>query len=209
MRTSDKVGLYAAFSISIGMVIVGIIRAILVVQTSYTGDFTATAPVNVFLIVFEQQLGVIVISIPMLRPLWARYRSRSTGYNLGDNDDNNNKNSGSGRAGGRGAGSGSGGGGEAEDGSELVTFGGTGGSNKKTSGRHPRDMHDSILNTQLDGREVETTTQVGKSAGHNSSGDAASDAHSTVSDWVSRGDSGSESRLDVTLSQQHGHDYQS
>ncbi|KAH7027268.1 uncharacterized protein B0I36DRAFT_350830 [Microdochium trichocladiopsis] len=117
MRTSDKVGLSIAFSIGIGMIVVGIIRAIYVVRTSLTGDVTATLPTNLFLTVFEQQLAIITISIPMLRPLWARYRNRATGYNLDGEQAGGGKHSGTGTG----------------EGSELATFGGSGGKKSNNS----------------------------------------------------------------------------
>lgn len=178
MRTSDKVGLSIAFSIGIGMIIVGIIRAIYVVGTALKGDVTGTLPLNAFLTVFEQMLAIVTISIPMLRPLWTQHRSRATGYNLDD-----------------------GGGAAARDdngGSELATIGGTGGKKSKTSSsrRYARHTDDSVLVSQFDGRDVGATTNI--------IGAAVSDIDersiaASSGDWDSRGDdAGSESGLGVT-----------
>ncbi|KAI6778520.1 uncharacterized protein J7T54_005044 [Emericellopsis cladophorae] len=89
MRTSDKLGLALAFSIGIGMTVVGIIRAIYVSTTSVKGDITATLLTNLFLTVIEQQLAIITVSIPMLRPLWRRYRGRLGGYSLDESEQAN------------------------------------------------------------------------------------------------------------------------
>ncbi|KAG9253101.1 uncharacterized protein F5Z01DRAFT_174290 [Emericellopsis atlantica] len=86
MRMSDKLGLTLAFSIGIGMTVVGIIRAIYDTTTSMKGDITATLPTNLFLTVIEQQLAIITVSIPMLRPLWCRYRARLGGYSLEESE---------------------------------------------------------------------------------------------------------------------------
>jgi len=190
MRTSDKVGLSIAFSIGIGMIIVGIIRAIYVVNTALKGDVTGTLPLNAFFTVFEQMLAIITISIPMLRPLWTQYRSRATGYNLDDGG-------GGRRRGGASLAKNSDG---AQDdgtgGSELATIGGTGGKRSNpSSGKYGRHMDDSILISQFDGRDIEATTNI--------IGAAASDVdeHSIATSsggWDSRGDAGSESGLGVT-----------
>jgi hypothetical protein len=86
MRTSDKIGLTVAFSIGFGMTAIGIVRAIYVTNTALTGDITGTLPINQFLTVLEQQLAIIVVSIPMLRPLWSRYRKRVGGYSLEESE---------------------------------------------------------------------------------------------------------------------------
>lgn len=172
MRTSDRVGLSITFSIGLILVIVGIIRAIYVVQVALKGDVTGTLPLNLFLTLFEQQLAIIVICIPPLRPLWARYRNRSTGYNLDDDGDVSST---------------------VADGSELATFGGSGG--KRSKKKSLRGMDDSILNTQLDDRDVNTDPNaVGRYHVN------VSDGQSIASGWDSRGDAGSECRLDVNSS---------
>jgi hypothetical protein len=86
MRRSDKIGLSVAFSIGIGMMIVGIIRCIYIVTTAVRGDLTHTFPINLFLTVLEIQLAIITVCIPMLRPLWARYRARFRGYSIKESD---------------------------------------------------------------------------------------------------------------------------
>lgn len=181
MRTSDKVGLFVTFCIGIVLVVVGIIRAVYVDQVALKGDFTGTAPMALFLCLLEQQLSVIVISIPSLRPFWARYRNRGKGFNL-NNDDGN----GSSRAAG---------------GAELVTIGGSGGIRSKKKLR--RDIDDSILNTQLDDKDVENDPYAGGSRSEDGEREGGSyhvdvsDGHSIAGGWDSRGDAGSECRLDA------------
>ncbi|KAJ1327431.1 alpha-methylacyl-CoA racemase [Microdochium nivale] len=181
MSTLDKVGISIAFLVGLGMVIVGIIRAIYIIEVTLKGDITEGSPLNLFLMVFEQQLAIIVVSIPMLRPLWAKFRHRGTRYNLNDCNDNNPANM--------------------ADRNELTTFGGSGGRRIKKNLR--RDVDDSILNTRFDDRDMNTEMCGGRGR---SDGDVGryssdvSDGHSVVSDWNSRGDAGSESRLDVNPS---------
>lgn len=134
MRTSDKLGLSLAFSIGIGMTVVGIIRAIYVVTTSMTGDITHTLPTNLFLTVIEQQFAIITISIPMLRPLWRRYRARYGGYSLEESEKNT-------------------------DGSHKRalpngTFGGSGGRARR------RGQDDSVLETNFELRSIVNNTDV-------------------------------------------------
>lgn len=167
MRTSDKIGLSLTFSIGIGMTIVGIIRAIYVTTTSMTGDVTHTLPTNLFLTVIEQQLAIITISIPMLRPLWRRYRARFGGYSLEESE-------------------------KATGGSGYKrnlpngTFGGSGGPGKNS---RRREEDDTILSTKFELRTVSNRTDI--------KGPDAADSRSMSSggpEWDGA-DSGSETRL--------------
>ena len=177
MRLSDKIGLSVAFSIGIGMTVVGIIRAVYITTTAITGDITHTLPVNLFLTVIEQQLAIITISIPMLRPLYTRYRARVGGYNIGESE----------KSSGNKASSGGGGGGSLG----IVTFGGTGGKGSRSGGgkRRGGGKDDSVLETTFELRDVSTTTDV-KGPGVDGRG-------SISSDWDAA-DAGSETRLGVS-----------
>ncbi|VUC31537.1 unnamed protein product [Clonostachys rosea] len=168
MRKSDKIGLFVAFSISIAMLVVSIIRAEYVTTTSLKGDLTATLPINLFLTVFEQQLAIITISIPMLRPLWRRYRARIGGYSISEEG---GKGSGySGRAGSKS--------------NDIVTFGGSG-AKASAGSRGRRGKNDSVLDAAVELRDVE----------HKASVHGRRDGESSVnSDWIAD-DSGSETRL--------------
>lgn len=150
MRKSDKVGLFIAFSIGIAMLVVSIIRAEYVTTTSLKGDLTATLPINLFLTVFEQQLAIITISIPMLRPLWRRYRARVGGYSLSEE-------------GGKGSGySGPRGGSKSND---IVTFGGSG-AKASAGSKGRRGKNDSVLDAAVELRDVEHKANVaGRSDG--------------------------------------------
>ncbi|CAH0055485.1 unnamed protein product [Clonostachys solani] len=150
MRKSDKVGLFVAFSISIAMLVVSIIRAEYVTTTSLKGDLTATLPINLFLTVFEQQLAIITISIPMLRPLWRRYRARVGGYSLSEEAAKN-----SGYSGGRGG----------SKSNDIVTFGGSG-AKASAGSKGRRGKNDSVLDAAVELRDVEHKANVnGRSDG--------------------------------------------
>lgn len=166
MRTSDKIGLTVAFSIGFGMTAIGIVRAIYVTTTALKGDITGTLPINQFLTVLEQQLAIIVVSIPMLRPLWSRYRKRVGGYSLEE----------SGKAGGsgyKGPSAGSSG------------FRGTGG--KGSRGR--RGLDDSLMETTFELRTVSNEVDI---KGPDHEGRSLSGSNSG-GEWD--GETGSQTRL--------------
>lgn len=50
-------------------------------------NITATLPTIMFLLVLEPNLGVLCVSIPMLRPLYHMYRKRVGGSRLGETDE--------------------------------------------------------------------------------------------------------------------------
>jgi hypothetical protein len=168
MRRSDKIGLLLAFSIGIAILTVSIVRPIYVIRTAIRGDLTGTLPINLFLTVFEQQLAIITISIPMLRPLWSRFRNRSTGYYIERSD-------------------------SSERAAKKVTIGGTGRNGGKKSWNKLRHQGDSVLEThetQLELRDVHHETNV--DTGHPSEGsvwDARDNASETALD-MSRGNGG-------------------
>jgi hypothetical protein len=119
-----------------------------------TGDLTHTLPTNIFLTVIEQQLAIITISIPMLRPLYRAYRDRYGGYSIGENAKASGNSGGAGQH------------------SDIVTFGGSG---KQGSNANRRGAGKSVVDTAVELRDVEYKTAVNA---------VKDDRRSDTSDWV-------------------------
>lgn len=58
------------------MVVVGAVRVHYVSTTDMRGDVSGTMPVALFLTCIEPNFGILCVSIPMLRPIYTRYRAK-------------------------------------------------------------------------------------------------------------------------------------
>ncbi|KAI0013448.1 hypothetical protein F4779DRAFT_395108 [Xylariaceae sp. FL0662B] len=64
------------FLIGLSVTIAAIVRIIYLIKTDVKDDFTSTGGAAIFLSVFEIQLSILCVSLPMIRPLVKRYRGR-------------------------------------------------------------------------------------------------------------------------------------
>ncbi|KAI2471602.1 hypothetical protein F4781DRAFT_429289 [Annulohypoxylon bovei var. microspora] len=78
-RTTDKIGIMSCFALGIACVICAIFRLIYISTVNLTTNITGTMPTTVFLFILEPNLAILCVSIPMLRPLYTRYRKRTRG----------------------------------------------------------------------------------------------------------------------------------
>ncbi|KAK8122489.1 hypothetical protein PG984_011159 [Apiospora sp. TS-2023a] len=89
MRTSEKLGLTACFTLGTAVVITACFRLAFVFQVDMRIDLTGTMELAIFLCIFEVLLGILCVSIPMLRPVYARLRTktRTASHPSGSNPD--------------------------------------------------------------------------------------------------------------------------
>ncbi|KAI1456072.1 hypothetical protein F4805DRAFT_433729 [Annulohypoxylon moriforme] len=78
-RTTDKIGIMSCFALGIACVICAVFRLIYISTVDLTTNITGTMPTTVFLFILEPNLAILCVSIPMLRPLYTRYRERTRG----------------------------------------------------------------------------------------------------------------------------------
>ncbi|ROV93803.1 hypothetical protein VMCG_08794 [Cytospora schulzeri] len=74
VKKSDKVGLTACFLIGLAVITAAVARVIYVTSVDIANDITGTMALTVFLATFEPNLAIICACIPMLRPLWVKFR---------------------------------------------------------------------------------------------------------------------------------------
>ncbi|KAL8340740.1 hypothetical protein RB601_006712 [Gaeumannomyces tritici] len=84
MRTTEKLGLMMSFLLLFGVVIVGCIRYYYVSKVDLAANITRDMPLSLFTTNIELSLGIICVSIPMLRPLYTRYRAKHSASKLSD-----------------------------------------------------------------------------------------------------------------------------
>ncbi|KAH9905669.1 hypothetical protein F4778DRAFT_673199 [Xylariomycetidae sp. FL2044] len=94
MRKTDKAGLMACFALGLACIVIAIFRVIYLAKVDLTADILGTMPTTVFLFALEPNLAVLCVSIPMLRTLYARYRTRSGTSRLTDGKSNSKSGSG-------------------------------------------------------------------------------------------------------------------
>jgi hypothetical protein len=65
-------------------VVIAIFRVIYISRVKLSTDVTGTMTPTIFLFALEPNLAILCVSIPMLRPLYTRWRSRHTSSRLRD-----------------------------------------------------------------------------------------------------------------------------
>ncbi|KAI0895308.1 hypothetical protein F4806DRAFT_96018 [Annulohypoxylon nitens] len=113
-RTTDKIGIMSCFALGIACVICAIFRLIYISTVDLTTNITGTMPPTVFLFILEPNLAILCVSIPMLRPLYTRYRERTRGAS------------------------------KLQEFSEEQTIGGSGGKSKGTNQRSKKGINDTL-----------------------------------------------------------------
>ncbi|KLU88030.1 integral membrane protein [Magnaporthiopsis poae ATCC 64411] len=86
MRRPEKLGLMMSFMMLIGVVVVGIVRIHYASAVDVRKDLTATMPISAFAMCIELNLAIICVSIPMLRPLYMRYRTKCSASKLSEEE---------------------------------------------------------------------------------------------------------------------------
>ncbi|ETS75151.1 hypothetical protein PFICI_13635 [Pestalotiopsis fici W106-1] len=76
MRRSDKIALLCLIFLAILVTLASTIRLYYLVHVEELQDFTGSMPPVIFVSAFEGNLGIIVASIPSIRPLWTRCKTR-------------------------------------------------------------------------------------------------------------------------------------
>ncbi|KAL8395860.1 hypothetical protein RB595_003348 [Gaeumannomyces hyphopodioides] len=84
MRATEKIGLMMSFLLLFGVVIVGIVRYHYLSTVDLRTNITGTMPLSLFTTIIELNLGIVCVSIPMLRPLYTRYRAKFSASKLSD-----------------------------------------------------------------------------------------------------------------------------
>ncbi|KAI0842324.1 hypothetical protein F5Y06DRAFT_257313 [Hypoxylon sp. FL0890] len=78
-RTTDKIGITSCFALGIACVICAIFRIYYISNVALSSNVTGTMSTTIFLFILEPNLAILCVSIPMLRPLYSRYRERTRG----------------------------------------------------------------------------------------------------------------------------------
>ncbi|KAH9907715.1 hypothetical protein F4778DRAFT_718845, partial [Xylariomycetidae sp. FL2044] len=87
MRSADKVGVTSCFLLGTACVICAIFRLIYISTVDLNSNVTGTMPTTIFLFILEPNLAILCVSIPMLRPFYARYKKRTGGSRLQEYSD--------------------------------------------------------------------------------------------------------------------------
>ncbi|KAH7018909.1 hypothetical protein EDB80DRAFT_599929, partial [Ilyonectria destructans] len=86
-RRSEKIGITSCFLLGLACVVCAIFRLIYISTVDLAGNVTGTMPTTVFLFTLEPNLAVLCVSIPMLRPFYAKYKRRMGGSKLDEYSD--------------------------------------------------------------------------------------------------------------------------
>lgn len=68
------------------VIVVGAVRVHYVSSTDLRGDTTGTMPLSLLLICIEPNFGILCVNIPMLRPLYSRWRAKHSSSQLTDHN---------------------------------------------------------------------------------------------------------------------------
>lgn len=80
MRLVDKVGVMACFLIVVIIIVASIFRLIYITTIDLRSNITGTAGISIFIGALEPILSLIAVSLPMLRPLYVRWRKSHDGW---------------------------------------------------------------------------------------------------------------------------------
>ncbi|KAI1847067.1 hypothetical protein JX265_006739 [Neoarthrinium moseri] len=84
MKTADKLGIMSCFTLGLACIVMAIFRVIYIGQVDLAGNITGTMPTTVLLFALEPNIAILCVSIPMLRPLYTRYKTRNASSRLYD-----------------------------------------------------------------------------------------------------------------------------
>lgn len=81
-RRAEKIGITSCFALGLACVVCAVFRLIYISTVDLNGDITGTMPTTIFLFILEPNLAILCVSIPMLRPFYAKYKKRMGGSRL-------------------------------------------------------------------------------------------------------------------------------
>ncbi|KAF4458066.1 integral membrane [Fusarium albosuccineum] len=86
-RRAEKIGITSCFALGLACVVCAIFRLIYISTVDLNSNVTGTMPTTIFLFILEPNLAILCVSIPMLRPFYAKYKKRMGGSRLDDYSD--------------------------------------------------------------------------------------------------------------------------
>ncbi|CAM1502600.1 Fc.00g073760.m01.CDS01 [Cosmosporella sp. VM-42] len=86
-RRSEKIGITVCFALGLACVVCAVFRLIYISTVDMNSNITGTMPTTIFLFILEPNLAILCVSIPMLRPFYAKYKKRIGGSRLQDYSD--------------------------------------------------------------------------------------------------------------------------
>jgi hypothetical protein len=78
-RTQEKLAIMLCFSLASACVVCAIFRIVYISTVDLATNITGTMPTTIFLFILEPNLAILCVSIPMLRPVFARVK-RQLGF---------------------------------------------------------------------------------------------------------------------------------
>ncbi|KAF5022204.1 hypothetical protein F66182_5791 [Fusarium sp. NRRL 66182] len=81
-RRAEKIGITSCFALGLACVVCAVFRLIYISTVDLNGNITGTMPTTIFLFILEPNLAILCVSIPMLRPFYAKYKKRMGGSRL-------------------------------------------------------------------------------------------------------------------------------
>jgi hypothetical protein len=76
MRLPEKLGLLASFMLLGAVLVVGSVRVNFVSTVDMRANLTKSMPVSLLTTTLEPNFAILCVSIPMLRPIYTKYRAR-------------------------------------------------------------------------------------------------------------------------------------
>ncbi|KAL6351903.1 hypothetical protein LRP88_14715 [Fusarium phalaenopsidis] len=86
-RRADKIGITSCFALGLACVVCAVFRLIYISTVDLNSNVTGTMPTTIFLFILEPNLAILCVSIPMLRPFYAKYKKRMGGSRLTEYSD--------------------------------------------------------------------------------------------------------------------------
>ncbi|KAM0541681.1 hypothetical protein ACHAPJ_013157 [Fusarium lateritium] len=81
-RRAEKIGITSCFALGLACVVCAVFRLIYISTVDLNNNVTGTMPTTIFLFILEPNLAILCVSIPMLRPFYAKYKKRMGGSRL-------------------------------------------------------------------------------------------------------------------------------
>ncbi|KAG8672333.1 hypothetical protein FPOAC2_05716 [Fusarium poae] len=81
-RRAEKIGITSCFALGLACVVCAVFRLIYISTVDLNANITGTMATTVFLFILEPNLAILCVSIPMLRPFYAKYKKRMGGSRL-------------------------------------------------------------------------------------------------------------------------------
>ncbi|KAM0211712.1 hypothetical protein ACHAPA_010774 [Fusarium lateritium] len=81
-RRAEKIGITSCFALGLACVVCAVFRLIYISTVDLNNNITGTMPTTIFLFILEPNLAILCVSIPMLRPFYAKYKKRMGGSRL-------------------------------------------------------------------------------------------------------------------------------